>query len=1302
MSPQPDPPNAAPTRRRWRIVALVAVVLVAVVLAAVLVIGGIAAQRWLASEAALEFLAAELTARSGGRIAIEGAEGSLASTMRLQRLTYRDPPLTIVAEDVALDWSPSALWSKALAVNRLDARRVTVTPAPSTEPTTLPATLALPFAVTIKRASVDELVYDGGSPQRIERIAFGYAGDINGHRISALKLAVDGVTLDVDASIAASAPFIIDGNLRAVGDERWRQATIGAELSGRLDAIDAIVAGALGTTTLSGSARLLLFDAATLAKAKLDLAEVDLAHFEAALPPTRIAGHVDLRLAVDGRVEGTIDAANALAGGFDAARLPIATARSRFAVADSTLTLDGLDAQPGPTGGRVRGSPRIPLAEGDDASEFELVVEALDLKRLHRALQQTSLSGPLRVRVDRGGQRFEGTLTQSGIALDFAATHRGDIVDVPRFRARSPGGELVGRGSFRTAAPRAFEAVATATRFDPSQFGDLPAAMLDGEVKVTGRLVPAWQADVDVAIAPTSRIADAPLRGDLRARISADSVEDARIDVKFAGATLKAIGSAGRRPGRIDFTFDVPDAAATLAPLRDRVPATLRTLTGRLHGKGALSGALDDPALTAEARAESATLSGVTVGKLELRGEMGARANDRKMSWRATAREVETPAGKLASIAATLDGTPARHALTVATKGVNLDADLRLEGGLADGRWAGQVTRMENRGAYAAALAAPATLDIAARSVAVGTARFKFADGEVRVAGFRWDDGRITSEDALDSLPVASVARMVGAKLPFNSTLVVGGEWRVVASPGLNGTLTLRKQRGDLYTRDERNPAANGIALGLARVDVTASLVDDALEASVDVDGQRLGTLAGTLTVDRDPGATRGRIGPQAPVRGTLTASLPSLAPWQPLIGTAALVEGRVRADLAASGTLAEVRVTGELSADSLRLDAPQYGLHWRDGKLRARLTDGALQLDEFSFAGGDGRFHADGSIGRAGKTPGEDSETRIETRIKWRADKLRATNRPDLKLVLTGNGQLSFADHQLLLSGAVKVDEGVVDFERQQGSRLGDDVVVKGRPRRVEPVAGTNAIPVGLELAVDLGPSLAVSGEGLQARAAGKINVRAAPGGAINAKGTIRAVNGTFFAFGQRLVIDRGRLIFDGPITNPALDIVALRRNLAVEAGVRVSGTVRVPHVELTSEPPVPDGEKLSWLVLGQGLDRTSAADAAALQAAAATIFGNGRIPLGTTLAQAVGLDDISVRSSSSSAAADANGGVGNQVVAVGKRLSDRLYIVYEQGLSVANNALRIEFALTRSITLRAEAGLISGVGIYYRRSFQ
>jgi translocation and assembly module TamB len=260
----------------------------------------------------------------------------------------------------------------------------------------------------------------------------------------------------------------------------------------------------------------------------------------------------------------------------------------------------------------------------------------------------------------------------------------------------------------------------------------------------------------------------------------------------------------------------------------------------------------------------------------------------------------------------------------------------------------------------------------------------------------------------------------------------------------------------------------------------------------------------------------------------------------------------------------------------------------------------------------------------------------------------------------------------------------------------LSDDVVIVGQPRRNASGAGSD-LPLALDVEVTLGRNFTFSGEGLETRLAGKVRVATTPAGTFAARGTIRAVAGTYFVFGQRLDIDRGRLIFDGPADNPALDVVALRKNLAVEAGVEVSGTVRVPRVRLVSNPPVPDGEKLSWLLTGQGLDRANRADLAALSAASASLLGQGRKPITTQIANSVGLDDISIRES----AASVVGGTSGQVVAFGKRVSDRLTLVYEQGLTVATNALRIEYALSRTLTLRAEAGVVSSVGVYFRRSY-
>ena len=218
-----------------------------------------------------------------------------------------------------------------------------------------------------------------------------------------------------------------------------------------------------------------------------------------------------------------------------------------------------------------------------------------------------------------------------------------------------------------------------------------------------------------------------------------------------------------------------------------------------------------------------------------------------------------------------------------------------------------------------------------------------------------------------------------------------------------------------------------------------------------------------------------------------------------------------------------------------------------------------------------------------------------------------------------------------------------------------------------------------------------------------GKVHVTTSDDGTLRGRGSIQTVNVTYHAFGQRLVIDRGRLIFDGPLDNPGLDIVALRKNLAVEAGVAVSGTVKVPIIQLTSNPPVPENEKLSWLVLGHGVDRASGADIAALQAASAALLGRGGKSVTSTVAESIGLDDISVGRGVGSSRSSAGGSsdASNQVVAFGKRINDKLSLVYEQGLTVATNALRLEYSLTRTLTLRAEAGAISSFGIYYRRVF-
>ena len=58
--------------------------------------------------------------------------------------------------------------------------------------------------------------------------------------------------------------------------------------------------------------------------------------------------------------------------------------------------------------------------------------------------------------------------------------------------------------------------------------------------------------------------------------------------------------------------------------------------------------------------------------------------------------------------------------------------------------------------------------------------------------------------------------------------------------------------------------------------------------------------------------------------------------------------------------------------------------------------------------------------------------------------------------------------------------------------------------------------------------------------------------------------------------------------------------------------------------------------------------------------------------------------------------------VVALGKRYSDDIYISFEQAISTTTEYLvKLDYALTQRISLRGQTGTTSGVGVFYRYSW-
>jgi len=1268
---------------------------------------------FLASDTALELVLRTVVARSDGRLGIEEPTGSLLSTVRAKRIAWLGSDATLTADQVALTWSPAALFSRGIVVRSVSAQHIALTIRPSDTATTLPASLSLPTEVAIARVAVERFDWAFGTSRgAIHGLKFGYEGGARAHRLHNLALAADRGTLSGEATLGAVAPFALTGSLAVNGDATLKDAHADVALAGTLAAVVLDGRGSVGEARWTLQARLSPLAAIALDEFALDVRDLDIARWDEALPVTRLTVKAEGRPKAGG-LAGRVDVENALPGRIDGRRVPLRSARARFAWADEALMLEDLDVTLAGRG-RATGRATIPLAGG--AGKWALALSDIDLKQIYAPLSATLLSGSIVADLDARRQRIDGDIADrtiaGGVGVRFGATLADGKLDVERFRVRAGTGELAGRARMDLGGERAFHVNATATRLDPSHFGEFPAASVDGEIAASGVLHPAWRVDGNARLAAGSKFEGVPVSGTARATLASRIARDVVVDLKLAASTLAVRGSAGEAGSLLSVTLDAPHLAE-LAPL---LPARLpRPIAGALRAKAELRGILADGGMALEAKGEAlkigsafslATLAArIAIDPSTATGTPSTFA-ERHFGIEFVATDVVAPTGSFPRARASVEGTLGRHTATLVFTGEDLDVAATARGGLdpahtnggiAGWRWMGTLDTLENRGAWPLRIVAPVALDVERDRIKIGSARLAMADGKVEIAELSWNDGRVSTRGSYSGVPVATLARLAGVRLPLASTLELNGDWSVAATPRLNGSLTLRRAQGDLFLLDESIVAPADRAFLITALDVAAQFRDDAIDATAALRSGRGANVDARVAIGVAPGAPPGRIVADAPLQIALTAELSTLRFVQPWFGTVAVVDGAAHLELAAGGTVGQPVLTGALTSTGLRIDAAEYGLHFADGRLAATLADGTLRLDELSLVGGGGRFTASGTLASAAQARRDPESARA--RIAWQAERFRVLNRPDLRLVASGAGTLAIADHRLSIDGRLRADEGHFDYSPDTRVTLGDDVVVKGWPPRRQGVARTERIPLTLDLELDFGDKLSFSGEGLEAGLRGKLAVTTAPDGSLRGRGSIRTERGSFFAFGQRLTIDRGRLIFDGPLDNPGLDIVALRKNLAVEAGVAVSGTVRVPIIQLTSNPQVPDNEKLSWLVLGQGLARTSGGDVAALQAASAVLFGRTARPITTTIAQSVGLDDITFRTASGTA----DGAVASgQAVAFGKRLTDRLSLVYEQGLTVATNALRLEYSLSRTLTLRAEAGVISGFGIYYRRTFE
>jgi translocation and assembly module TamB len=322
---------------------------------------------------------------------------------------------------------------------------------------------------------------------------------------------------------------------------------------------------------------------------------------------------------------------------------------------------------------------------------------------------------------------------------------------------------------------------------------------------------------------------------------------------------------------------------------------------------------------------------------------------------------------------------------------------------------------------------------------------------------------------------------------------------------------------------------------------------------------------------------------------------------------------------------------------------------------------------------------------------------------LKLVADKLEVLSRPDRTVIMSGQATVVRDARRFAVEGSFKADRALVEFAPQDRPTLSEDVIVLGRGNPKDaPPKKEGAAPLTIDLTADLGDDFHLRGMGADAYLAGSVHVRKVGDGPPRINGSVRVASGTYAAYGQRLAIERGVATFSGAYDNPSIDILAVRKRpegeqlseANVEAGVQVRGTALSPTAKLVSTPNVSDSEKLSWLVLGHGMEGATGNEADVLSAAAGALLGGkgGTGGIQSKLANSLGVDEFGVRQG-----AGQETGLASTVVTVGKRISSRLYLSFEQGAATATSLVRLRYKLTPRITLQLQTGTNTALDVLY-----
>jgi len=528
-------------------------------------------------------------------------------------------------------------------------------------------------------------------------------------------------------------------------------------------------------------------------------------------------------------------------------------------------------------------------------------------------------------------------------------------------------------------------------------------------------------------------------------------------------------------------------------------------------------------------------------------------------------------------------------------------------------------------------------------------------------------DGPAVFATSISEFPLKALPLDLPEDMELDGSINIRGNGKL-EDERLSGVATVELSDARATATVDGETVSVSLAEAIAQASVTENKLDLTTRLRLE-DGTGDGNLQLTIGNVADTDSAIG---------GNAMVSVSDAAAFAVFLPSITDLHGKIDGSLAISGTPRKPQFVGEIAVREGKFGVRRAGVEISDIEVRLRQLDaGRLQLVG-SARSGEGQVTFEGSTQVS-------AETGIRSEVSLSGNNFELLRLPDWQVAASPEISVVFDERSARVSGELGIPTAIINVKSvpESAESSSPDTTVH-RAEGADPRSGRR---IDIDVETVLGDNVKLTGFGLTTGIDGAVNLKGGTNAPFTGFGRLSLREGRYKAYGQDLEIDRGELIFNGPLDNPALNIRAVRKIQDVTAGIQLTGTASELQSEVFSEPHLGDAEALSYLLTGRPLASVSTSEeGAALNNAA---FALGLSQAGSVVSQIrgqLGLETLTVE-----------GGADSGRIIAGKRIGSRLLVEYGYGLVDKLGTLLLRYQLTDRFVLESRTGTVSNFDIVY-----